>query len=77
MNFQLTPDLIHKIKLLIENKNQSNLVAICEELLPQDIAEILQSLTFENCKYLFGMLNDEKTADVLIDLEVDLRDKLV
>ena len=68
MNFQLTPQLIQKIKFLIENKNQSNLVAICEELLPQDIAEILQSLTFENCKYLFSLLNDEKPADILIEL---------
>ncbi len=77
MNFQLTPELIQKIKLLIENKNQSNLIALCEELLPQDIAEILQSLNFENCKYLFELLNDEKNADILIELEEELREKLV
>ena len=77
MNFQLTTDLIHKIESLIRDENQAELFKICNDLLAPDIAEIIEVLDFEQSKYLFDTFNDELGADILIELEEDLREKLL
>ena len=77
MNFQLTKDFIKKISLLIETKNNSELSEIFSELLAPDIAEILELLDFEKSKYLFDTFSEELGADILIELEEDLREQLL
>ena len=77
MNFQLTKDFIKKISLLIETKNNSELSKIFSKLLAPDIAEILELLDFEKSKYLFDTFSEELGADILIELEEDLREQLL
>ena len=77
MNFQLTKDLIKKIEFLIETKNNSDLSDIFNDLLAPDIAEILELLDFEKSKYLFDTFSEELGADILIEIEEDLREQLL
>ena len=77
MNFQLTQDLINEIENLIDVKNKLALIKKCEKLLAPDVAEIIEALNFNDAKYLFNVLGDELKADVLIDLEEDLRERLL
>jgi len=77
MNFQLSTDFITKIESLIDNRNQEHLIQICQKLLAPDIAEILKALSFQNSKYLFDLFNEETGADILIELDEDLRDRLL
>ena len=77
MNFQLTETFIKKIELLIENNKQDTLLQTCGQLLSPDIAEILKELTFSKAKYLFDLFSEERAAEILIELEEELRDQLL
>ena len=77
MNFELTKEFISKVELLIQNKNDKSIKTICEDLLAPDVAEILKSLKFDQAKYLLDLFEEEFAADVLIELEEDLREQLL
>ena len=77
MNFKLTKVLIDSIEFSILEENKDKLLFICKDLLAPDIAEILKSLDFEKAQYLFNLIDEELGADILIELEEDLREKLL
>ena len=68
-NFELTREFIEQLKTLIEQKDETALSGILEELHPADIAEIYEELSIEEAKYLYFLLDDDTAADVLIELE--------
>ena len=77
MNFQLTKKFIEKIESWIQNNDSKSIKKSCERLLAPDIAEILKTLNFNQAKYLLNIFYEEKGADILIELEEDLREKLL
>ena len=77
MHFQLTKKFIEEIELLIQNKNTDSLKNMFSELLAPDIAEILKILDSNQSKYLFDLFDEELAADILIELEEDLREQLL
>ena len=77
MNFQLTKDFITLIEWLIDQKKNPELLQKIDNLLAPDIAEILELLDFEKSKYLFSLLGEEMRADILLDVEEDLRERLL
>lgn len=77
MNFQLTKDFITLIEWLIDQKKNLELLQKIDNLLAPDIAEILELLDFEKSKYLFSLLGEEMRADILLDVEEDLRERLL
>ena len=68
-NFELTREYVEQLRTLIEQKNESALNEILEELHPADIAEIYEELSLEEAKFLYFLLDDDTAADVLIELE--------
>ncbi len=44
---------------------------------PADIADILQSLSDENRKYVFSLLDADTASEVLLELDENFRDKLI
>ncbi len=77
MNFQLTKEFIHELELLINHQENEAIIKKCAELLAPDIAEILQLLNFEQAKYLFNLFDEEIGADILIELEEEIREQLL
>jgi magnesium transporter len=77
MKFELTKDFIGELNERIENKDQKSIIAMITDCHPADIAEILDELEFENACFLFELLEDNIAADVLVELEDDLREKLL
>ena len=77
MNFQLTKEFIELIELLITQQKNGELIKIFDGLLAPDIAEVLELLDFKKSKYLFDLFNQELSADVLIDLDDYLRERLL
>jgi magnesium transporter len=77
MNFQLTEEFIESVELLIDQNNNTQLIQKFNNCLAPDIAEILRALDFEKCKYLFSLFNDELSADIIIELEDHLRERLL
>lgn len=77
MKFELTKDFIGELNERIENKDQKSIIAMITNCFPADIAEILDELEFENACFLFELLEDNIAADVLVELEDDLREELL
>ena len=77
MKFELTKDFIGGLNECIENKDQKSIISMITDCHPADIAEILDELEFKNACFLFELLEDNIAADVLVELEDDLREQLL
>jgi magnesium transporter len=77
MKFEFTKDFIGELNERIENKDQKSIITMITDCHPADIAEILDELEFENTCFLFELLEDNIAADVLVELEDDLREELL
>jgi len=74
---ELTKEYIEGVKNVIENKNDTATVDMLQELYPADIAEIFQELNLEQAIYLYMLMDGEKAADVLMELDEEDRRKLL
>jgi magnesium transporter len=77
MEFKISKDLIHELEQLIQNKNDRQLEVLLNDLHHADIAEILDQLDFDEATYIFKVLDSEKTAEILLELEDDLRENIL
>ncbi|MDR1115019.1 MAG: magnesium transporter [Tannerella sp.] len=74
---ELTKEYIDDLKNVINNKDKKRATEILENLHPADIAELYTELTLKEAIYLYLLLDGEKAADVLMELEEDDRRKLL
>lgn len=77
MQFQISDELIEKIKYLVEEKKDEELLLHLEEVHHADIAEILTELDTEDATYIVKLLDSEKTAEALMELEPDKRERIL
>lgn len=67
--FELTKEYVLAIEEAIETRNTAYLVAELEEHFPADIAAILYEVSGEQAHYLLQLLDTEKGAEVLSNIE--------
>ena len=67
--FELTKEYLLAIEEAIENRNTEYLTAELEEHFPADIAAILYEVNGEQAHYLLQLLDTEKGAEVLSNIE--------
>ncbi|MAB48482.1 MAG: magnesium transporter [Flavobacteriaceae bacterium] len=77
MQFQLTDELIEKVEVLVEDKNDKELKLLLNEFHYADIAEILDELDLDDALYVIKLLDSETTSDVLMELDEDNREKVL
>jgi len=77
MQFKISKELILDIEELIESKNDKQLEVLLNDMHHADIAEILDELDFDEATYIFKVLDSEKTAEILLELEDDLRENIL
>ena len=77
MEFKISKELIQELEQLIQNKNDQQLEVLLNDLHHADIAEILDELDFNEATYIFKVLDSEKTAEILLELEDDLRENIL
>jgi magnesium transporter len=77
MEFKISKDSIKELEQLIENKDDQQLEILLNDLHYADIAEILDELDFDEATYIFKVLDSEKTAEILLELEDDLRENIL
>ena len=77
MEFKISKELIDQLEILIENKNDRELEALLNDMHHADIAEILDELDIDDATYIFRVLGSEQTAEILLELEDDLREKIL
>ena len=77
MEFKISKELIHQLEHLIQSRNDEQLEILLNDLHHADIAEILDELDFDEATYIFKVLDSEKTAEILLELEDDLRENIL
>jgi len=77
MEFKISKGFVKDLKRYIKSKNKSELDALLNDLHHADIAEILEQLSFKSAIYLFKVLDSEKTAEILLELDEDLRERIL
>lgn len=77
MQFELTKEYISELKDCLHGDLKSDLLHEVNKLHPADIADISDELSAEEVALLYQCLDDEVATDVLIELEEDVREKLL
>ena len=73
----MTREYIENLKELIENKDSVLLQELISKLHPADIAEICSELDIEEARFLYRLLDNEKAADALTEMDEDMRNELL
>ncbi|WP_413513704.1 magnesium transporter [Myroides odoratus] len=77
MEFKISNETILEIEELIATGKEAELLELFKDIHAVDIAEIMNELRVENAIYIFGILDSEVTAEILLDLDEDLREKIL
>jgi magnesium transporter len=75
--FEINKTGIKTIAELIENGSDKQLLKILKDVHYADIAEIIDELPVEGATYLIKLLDSEKTADAITEVDEDLREKIL
>jgi magnesium transporter len=77
MQFQLTKELLAELRQAIADGKDTALQNLTYDLHPADIAELINELRREEAVYIYRILDEEKAADVMLELDEDVREKLL
>jgi magnesium transporter len=75
--FELNKEYLELIKDAIESGKDNFLKDQLSDLHQADIAEIIDQLNLEDAKYLFKIIPNEKAAETLLELDEEVREKLL
>lgn len=77
MAHEINKKFLENIESLIETSNDEALLTLLSEEHPADIAEIIDELDLDDATYLFKLLDSELTAEALIEINEDDREKIL
>ncbi len=77
MAIEINKEFIQNLEKLIHSKNDKALLSLLAEEHAADIAEIIDILTLDNATYLFKLLDSETTAEALMEIDDDDREKIL
>lgn len=77
MQFELTKEYLDEIKASLAGTLASPILIEVNKLHPADIAEIIDELNLDETLQLYQTLDKSTASDVLIELEEDVREKLL
>ena len=77
MPFELTREYIDELRQLIGDKEDEAVLDRLNDLHPADIAEIFMEIEPQESIYLYNLLDSETSADVLVELSEDEREKFI
>ena len=77
MQFQLTTDFLNTIEQLISVQDGNALRELLNDYHFADIAEILEELDSDDATYLIKLLGSEITSEALMEVDDDVREKIL
>ncbi len=77
MAFKITKELLENVALHIENGNDNAISGLFTEMHHADIAEIVDELNFDQAVYIIKLLDSETTSEILMDVDDDVREKIL
>ena len=69
----MNEEYIDNVKHLIEQKDADKVKELLVDLHPADIAELCDDLNPEEARFIYRLLNNETAADVLVEMDEDVR----
>ena len=77
MRFELTRQYLDTLQDAIERRDIAGIKQNVFELHDADIANIIEELEPEEAHYVYGLLNEEVQGEVLVELEEEVRERLL
>lgn len=77
MQFELTKELLANLRIWIAEGKDTALTEAIADAHEADIAELINELKHEEAVYLYKLLDEEKAAEVVLELDEDVREKLL
>ena len=75
--FELDTKFIDDLELLITEKDSVTIAKKLKEIHPADIADIIEQLSEQNAQFLFEIFENPKSADIIVELEDDVRESIL
>lgn len=75
--FLIDNETIKLVQSLIEKKADKRLISKLGDVHYADIAEVIENLSVEEAVYLIKLLDSEKTAEALAEVDEDFREKIL
>lgn len=75
--FELNKDFVEELLILIEKKDEKLIVNKLKEIHAADIADIIEILENEKANFLFDIIDNPKSADIIIELDDDSRESIL
>jgi magnesium transporter len=69
--------IIGQVKGYVQNKEIHTLQKLIDEMLPADLADLIEHLESEERMYIFRLLEPEGAADVLVEIEAPVQEQIV
>ncbi len=77
MAFEITTKFLEKLVDHVNNGNESEIKNLFIEVHYVDIAEVLEEVSFDEAIYIIKLLDSEKTSEILMELDEDIREKIL
>lgn len=77
MEFKISKQLLYQIEQLIVSGQNRELELLLKDMHHADMAEILNELSFDEAAHIFKILETENTAEILLELDEDLRENIL
>ena len=77
MSFELTKPVLEALRADVAEGRDSAIHALIHDLHPADIAMVIDRLPLDEAVYVYRLMEGEAAAEVLIELDEDLRDELL
>ena len=77
MQVEITQEYLDTLSKSIANDYESVVFEYVKDLHPADIAEILHELNLQESRYIYDLLDEQTAADVMLELEEDVREKFL
>ncbi len=76
-NVSISREFFEGFHSIVQNRDENQARLIMSDLHPADLADLFEKLEEEDVQYLFGLLNGEEAADVLVEMEDEERINLL
>ncbi len=77
MNFEITKQFVENVKEAVEKSDETLALDLIHDLHPVEIAELYDELNIDEAKFLFLLLDGERAADVLAELDENDRERFL
>ena len=74
---EFTPEYIENFRQIIARRDEPESFKLLQDLHPADIAELHKELSLDEAEFIYLLLDSEKAAEVLMELDEDDRKKLL